>query len=110
MISLNLLSTTMLVSTILLAANPTAAAFPHVFQQRAAARHLNQKRAASTTTFDGWSAKGCVTEGTGGRLLTGYSQQGVASLTLQGCLDVCSSMAYAYAGLECASVFADEYV
>jgi hypothetical protein len=33
--------------------------------------------------------------------LTGYRKQGVASLTVQGCLDICDSMAYAYAGLEC---------
>lgn len=57
-----------------------------------------QKRATPT----GWTSQGCVTEGTSSaRVLTGYSAQGLSSLTVESCLATCASMAYTYGGLEC---------
>ena len=68
--------------------------------------HLASSLAKKTTlakraTPSGWTSQGCVTEGTSGRVLTGYSQQGVGSLTVESCLATCASMAYAYGGVEC---------
>lgn len=54
-------------------------------------------------TPSGWTSQGCVTEGNNGRVLTGYSQQGIGSLTVESCLATCASMAYAYGGVECES-------
>lgn len=65
----------------------------------------------ATATYDGWTSLGCVAEASSGRALTGYWQQSVGSLTIQSCLNTCSSMGYLYAGLEfgqecwCRSVF-----
>jgi hypothetical protein len=98
-------SSTFLLPAILLlsATSQTASALPSFFPKHVSSSNTPHLAvvAKRATAYDGWTAKGCVSEGTGGRLLTGYRKQGVASLTVQGCLDICDSMAYAYAGLEC---------